>query len=108
MNTGLILWGATTSRTLRAHWALAELDLSYERRPIRPRTGETKTEEFTRLTARQKVPVLQDGGLVLTERCRHRRLPVGPLWKRGQPAVSARSNGTRNLLGMEFLCHLRT
>lgn len=67
MNTGLILWGATTSRTLRAHWALAELDLPYERRPIRPRSGETKTEEFTRLTARQKVPLLQDGDLVLTE-----------------------------------------
>jgi glutathione S-transferase len=67
MNTGLILWGATTTRTLRAHWALAELDLPYERRPIRPRTSETKTEEFTRLTARQKVPVLQDGDLVLTE-----------------------------------------
>jgi glutathione S-transferase len=67
MSSGLILWGVTTSRTLRAHWALAELDLPYERRPIRPRTGETKTEEFTRLTARQKVPVLQDDDLVLTE-----------------------------------------
>ena len=67
MNGSLILWGVTTSRTLRAHWALAELDLPYERRPIHPRTGETKTEEFTRLTARQKVPVLQDGDLVLTE-----------------------------------------
>jgi glutathione S-transferase len=67
MSTRLILWGATTTRTLRAHWALAELDLPYERRPIRPRSGETKTEEFTRLTARQKVPVLQDGDLTLTE-----------------------------------------
>jgi glutathione S-transferase len=67
MSSGLILWGVTTSRTLRAHWALAELDLPYKRRPIRPRTGETKTEEFTRLTARQKVPVLQDNDLVLTE-----------------------------------------
>jgi glutathione S-transferase len=67
MSEGLVLWGVTTSRTLRAHWALAELGLPYERRPIRPRTGESKTEEFTRLTARQKVPVLQDGGLVLTE-----------------------------------------
>ena len=67
MSGGLILWGVTTTRTLRAHWAMAELDLRYERRPIRPRTGETKTEEFTRLTARQKVPVLQDGDLVLTE-----------------------------------------
>jgi glutathione S-transferase len=67
MSSGLILWGVTTSRTLRAHWALAELDLPYERRPIRPRTGETKTDEFTRLTARQKIPLLQDGDLVLTE-----------------------------------------
>ena len=65
--SGLILWGVTTTRTLRAHWALAELDLRYERRPIRPRTGQTKTEEFTRLTARQKVPLLQDGDLVLSE-----------------------------------------
>jgi glutathione S-transferase len=63
----IILWGATTSRTMRAHWALAELGLSYERRPIRPRNGETKTEEFTGLTARQKIPLLQDGDLTLTE-----------------------------------------
>jgi glutathione S-transferase len=65
--SGLILWGVTTTRTLRAHWALAELALPYERRPIRPRTGQTKTEAFTRLTARQKIPLLQDGDLVLTE-----------------------------------------
>ena len=52
---------------MRAHWALAELGLSYERRPIEPRTGETKTEEFTALTARQKIPLLQDGDLILTE-----------------------------------------
>jgi glutathione S-transferase len=67
MTAKLILWGATTSRTMRAHWALAELGLSYERRPIEPRTGETKTEEFTALTARQKIPLLQDGDLILTE-----------------------------------------
>lgn len=67
MTNQLILWGATTSRTMRAHWALAELGLAYERRPIRPRSGETKTEEFTALTARQKIPLLQDGDLILTE-----------------------------------------
>jgi glutathione S-transferase len=67
MTNQLILWGATTSRTMRAHWALAELGLSYERRPIRPRNGETKTDEFTALTARQKIPLLQDGDLILTE-----------------------------------------
>jgi glutathione S-transferase len=67
MASQLILWGATTSRTMRAHWALAELGLSYQRRPILPRNGETQTEEYTALTARQKIPLLQDGDLVLTE-----------------------------------------
>ena len=63
----LILWGAGTSRTIRAHWALHELDLPYERRPIQPRTGETKTPEFTALSARQKIPLLQDKDMVITE-----------------------------------------
>ena len=36
-----VLWGAGTSRTIRAHWALHELDLPYRRRPIQARTGET-------------------------------------------------------------------
>src|SRR5580698_3406208 len=62
-----ILWGVGTSRTIRAHWALHELDLPYERRPIQPRTGETETPEFTALSARQKIPLLQDNGLVITE-----------------------------------------
>jgi glutathione S-transferase len=62
-----ILWGAGTSRTIRAHWALHELGLAYERRPIQPRSGETKTAEFTALNARQKVPLLQDNDLVITE-----------------------------------------
>ncbi len=62
-----ILWGAGTSRTIRAHWALHELGLSYERRPIEPRTGETQTPEFTALSARQKIPLLQDNGFVITE-----------------------------------------
>ncbi|MFN0162192.1 MAG: glutathione S-transferase family protein [Burkholderiales bacterium] len=63
----LVLWGVGTSRTMRAHWALAELGLDYECRPIQPRTGETKTPEYTALTARQKVPLLQDGAFTITE-----------------------------------------
>jgi glutathione S-transferase len=62
-----ILWGVGTSRTIRPHWAMHELGLSYETRPILPRTGETQTAEFTELTARQKIPLLQDGDLVITE-----------------------------------------
>jgi len=62
-----ILWGAGTSRTIRAHWALHELGLPYRRRPIQARTGETQTAEFTALSARQKIPLLQDNGFAITE-----------------------------------------
>ncbi len=63
----LHLWGATTSRTLRAVWALHELSLDYVAHPILPRTGVTKTPEFTRLNPRQKIPVLQDGDFTIAE-----------------------------------------
>jgi len=63
----LILWGVTTSRTIRAHWALHELGLTYESRPIQPRTGETKTAEYTKINPRQKVPALQDGDFTIAE-----------------------------------------
>jgi glutathione S-transferase len=63
----LTLWGVGTSRTIRAHWALHELDLKYTTRPIGPRTGETKTAEYTKLNPRQKVPLLQDGDFAIGE-----------------------------------------
>ena len=63
----LILWGVGTSRTIRAHWALHELDLTYTSRPILPRSGETKTPEYTALNPRQKIPLLQDGDLTIGE-----------------------------------------
>jgi glutathione S-transferase len=62
-----ILWGAGTPRTMRAHWILHEVGLKYERRPIGSRTGETQTDEFTRINPSQKIPVLQDGEFTLTE-----------------------------------------
>jgi glutathione S-transferase len=62
-----ILWGVGTSRTIRAHWALHELGLDYDLRPILPRSGETQTTEFTAINPRQKIPALQDGDLVMTE-----------------------------------------
>lgn len=63
----LTLWGAGTSRTVRAHWALHELALPYTSKPIGPRTGETKTAEYTQLNPRQKVPLLQDGDFSIGE-----------------------------------------
>jgi glutathione S-transferase len=62
-----ILWGAGSSRTMRAHWMLHELELPYESRPIGSRTGETQTPEYTRLNPSQKMPTLQDGDFVLSE-----------------------------------------
>jgi len=63
----LVLWGVGTARTLRAHWAMHELGLDYECRPILARSGETKTPEYTQLNPRQKVPLLQDGDFTIGE-----------------------------------------
>jgi glutathione S-transferase len=63
----LVLWGVGTSRTVRPHWAMHELALPYETRAIGPRTGETKTPEYTALNPRQKVPLLQDGDFCIGE-----------------------------------------
>lgn len=62
-----ILWGVGTSRTMRALWILAELDLPYEHRRITSRSGETLTPDYTRLNPSQKIPALQEGDFVLTE-----------------------------------------
>lgn len=67
MTDNLVLWGVGTSRTVRAHWALHELGLHYTSRPILPRSGETKTPEYTTLNPRQKIPLLQDGDLTIGE-----------------------------------------
>jgi glutathione S-transferase len=67
MSENLILWGVGTSRTIRAHWAMHELGLKYECRPILPRSGETKTPEYTKLNPRQKIPLLQDGPFTIGE-----------------------------------------
>ncbi|QPF85806.1 glutathione S-transferase family protein [Bradyrhizobium genosp. L] len=63
----LTLWGVGTSRTIRAHWALRELGLEYRCKPILPRSGETKTPEYTLLNPRQKIPLLQDGDFTIGE-----------------------------------------
>jgi len=63
----LLLWGVGTSRTLRAHWALHELGLEYDCRPILPRTGETQTPEYTARNPRQKIPLLEDGDFRIAE-----------------------------------------
>jgi len=58
----LTLWGVGTSRTIRPHWAMHELGLAYTTKPIGPRTGETKTAEYTK-RGLFVANVLHDGAL---------------------------------------------
>lgn len=67
MSDGIILWGAISLRALRVHWALHELGLDYQFRPIQSRSGETLTAEYTGHNPKQKIPCLQDGDFTLTE-----------------------------------------
>src|SRR5215813_11958094 len=67
MTSGLTLWGVGTSRTIRPHWAMCELGLVYECKPILARSGETKSPEYTVLNPRQKIPLLQDGAFTIGE-----------------------------------------
>ena len=67
MSKNRILWGVGTSRTIRAHWALIELNLSYKTEIIRTRTTDTETAVFKSVNPRQKIPVLQDGTLTMGE-----------------------------------------
>ncbi len=63
----VILWGIGTMRTHRPQWLARELGVDYELKPIQPRTGETRTQEYLALNPRHKVPVLCHGELVLSE-----------------------------------------
>ena len=62
-----ILWGIGSARALRVHWALIELGLEYRVERIQSRTGATETPAYRRLNPRGKIPVFEDGGLVLSE-----------------------------------------
>ena len=63
----ITIWGGASSRSMRAHWMAHELDLDYEPKLIGSRTGETQTASFRALNPKEKIPVLVDGELVLTE-----------------------------------------
>ncbi len=63
----LVVWGIGSSRTIRAHWALIELDLQYRTMPLRTRTVGMEDLTFLSINPRKKIPVLQDGDLILTE-----------------------------------------
>jgi len=63
----LTLWGGGTVRCFRVHWMLAELELDYRPELIGSRTGATQAPAFRRLNPKEKIPVLVDDDLVLSE-----------------------------------------
>jgi glutathione S-transferase len=64
-----VLWGVGSPRTMRAHWALHELDIPYETKPILSRNGETQTPQYSQINPRQKIPLFQDGDFTISESC---------------------------------------
>jgi glutathione S-transferase len=67
MSDERIIWGIESGRTIRAHWAMIELGLDYRTEVIRTRTPDTETPVFRTLNPRGKIPVLQDGQIIIAE-----------------------------------------
>jgi len=61
------IWGSMTARSLRPIWMAEELEIEYELLPIGPRTGETSSEEYTKLNPKQKIPFMEHGDFQLSE-----------------------------------------
>ncbi len=61
------LYGLGPTRSLRARWALQELDAEFEFVPVNIVAGEAHQPDFLRLNPAGKLPVLVDGDFVLTE-----------------------------------------
>jgi glutathione S-transferase len=67
MEATMKLYGFAGTRTMRALWALNELDLDFEFVEVDLTKGEHRQPAFLALNPAGKVPVLVDGDLVLTE-----------------------------------------
>lgn len=63
----MIVYGIGTLRTLRVHWTLQELHLSYATELIQSRSGQTQTASYFSLHPGQKIPYLQDGEIGISE-----------------------------------------
>lgn len=61
------IWGAGTTRTFRPIWVAEELGVEYEHFAFGARTGETQTEEYTKLNPKQKIPYFVDDRVRLSE-----------------------------------------
>ncbi len=65
---GLVVWGRASSVNFqKVLWALAELDLPFERRDAGGRYGVTDTAAFGAMNPMRRVPVIEEDGFVLWE-----------------------------------------
>lgn len=63
----MILYGMPHTRSFRALWALEEVGATYRYQLVQLGRGEGQSASFLALNPAGKLPVLKDGGLVLTE-----------------------------------------
>ena len=61
------VYGTSQGTSFRVHWALHEMNLADEIRPIDFRAGEHKSPEFLKLNPMGQVPVINVDGFVLPE-----------------------------------------
>lgn len=82
----LVLWGRNTSANVqKVIWALEELGIAYIRKDVGGAFGGLDTPEYGAMNPNRRIPVLQDGDLVLWEssaivRYLAARYGAGTLW----------------------------
>jgi glutathione S-transferase len=65
--TMITLLGKANSRASRCLWALEELEVAYEHKPLDYAMGDAKTAEFKAINPGAKIPALTDGDVALFE-----------------------------------------
>lgn len=63
----ITIWGARASRAARCLWALEELGLEYEHRPVGREDGSLTSPAYLAINPAGKAPALQDGEVTMTE-----------------------------------------
>ena len=63
----ITLLGKAKSRSGRCLWALEELGVAYDHKPVDYAKGEAKTAEFTAINPGAKIPALVDGDVAMFE-----------------------------------------
>jgi glutathione S-transferase len=63
----LKIYGVAQSRTSRVLWLVQELGIDYEHVPVSFSSGELRKPEYLALNPNARIPIIQDGDLVLWE-----------------------------------------